>query len=190
MNPIAAQLSAAARLHAALADDAALQDAIARAAALWVRTLRDGGKILFVGNGGSAADAQHLAGELVGRFLKDRAPLAAMALTVNTSILTALANDFGGEYLFARQVAALGRPGDLLVALTTSGASPNILAALRAAREGGLQTMALTGRSGGPAADLCDLVLAVPSDETPRIQEAHILIGHILCERAEGEMFP
>ncbi len=157
---------------------------IAAAADLLVEALAAGGTLFFVGNGGSAADAQHLATELVGRFERDNR-LPAVALTTDTSTLTALANDFGFDEVFSRQVQALVRPGDALVALSTSGNSPSILAAARQARERGARVLGLAGHDGGQLAGLCDLCLVVPSTRTCRIQEAHITVGHILCELIE-----
>jgi D-sedoheptulose 7-phosphate isomerase len=149
--------------------------------------LAAGGKVLLCGNGGSAADCQHIAAELVGRFGRERRALAAIALTVDTSALTAIANDYSFDRVFARQVEALGRKGDALLAISTSGRSKNVLEALRAARGLGMRTLALTGEGGrGMEADLC---LAVPSRETPRVQECHILLGHVLCEIAESRLF-
>lgn len=150
-----------------------------------IAAIRGGGKVMFCGNGGSAADAQHLAAELEGRFLIDRAPLPAMALTVNTSSLTAIANDFGYDEVFARQVRGIGRHGDVLVGISTSGNSANVVAALQAAREGGIVTIGLVGAGGGRMEPLCDLCLKVPSAATPRIQEMHILVGHIVCDIVE-----
>ncbi|MDX2469515.1 MAG: D-sedoheptulose 7-phosphate isomerase, partial [SAR324 cluster bacterium] len=150
---------------------------------------KDNKKILFAGNGGSAADAQHLAAELVARFYFNRPALAAIALTTDTSILTAVGNDFGFEDIFSRQVEALGNQGDVFIGISTSGNSPNILKAFSVANEKGLFTVALTGQSGGKMKDVVDLCIQVPSDETPRIQEAHILIGHSLCEYLEGQLF-
>ncbi len=148
------------------------------------------GKVLFCGNGGSAADAQHLAAEFSGRFYRDRAPLFAEALHVNTSYLTAVANDFGYHEVYLRLVRAMGRTGDVLVCLSTSGDSPNIVAAARVASEIGMCTVALTGRDGGELAPLCTHAIKVPSADTPRIQEAHIMIGHIICEIVEARLFP
>lgn len=169
-----------------------LADQVGRAGELVVETLAGGGRVYLVGNGGSAADAQHLAAELVGRFETDNR-LPALALTTDTSLLTALANDFGFDQVFARQIEALAGPGDLLVALSTSGASANVLEAIRQARRQGLKVLGLAGRDGGPMKALCDLCLVVPEGRTCRIQEAHITLGHILCEiveaaRARGEI--
>ena len=147
--------------------------------------LRGGGKILWCGNGGSAADSQHLAAELVGRFRRERRGLASISLTTDTSILTCVANDFGYDSVFSRQVEAIGRPCDLLVALSTSGNSRNVVAALEAARSKGLTTVALTGKGGGKMAQLADHVLSVESTDTARIQEVHILAGHMLCDWVE-----
>jgi D-sedoheptulose 7-phosphate isomerase len=155
-------------------------------ARLFDATVRKGRTIFFCGNGGSAAEAQHLATELVGRFVHDRRALPALALTTDTSILTSVGNDYGFERVFARQIEALGRRGDLLVALTTSGRSPNIRAAVRAARERGLKVVGMTGAKGARFARQCDLCLIVPSRSTPRVQEVHLAVGHICCERAEA----
>lgn len=153
-------------------------EAVARRMA---EVLRRGGKLLFFGNGGSAADAQHLAGEFVNRFLRDRGPLAAVALTTDTSVLTSIGNDLGFDQVFARQVEALARPGDLVVAISTSGGSPNVLRGVEAARRLGCATVGLTGGSGGLLAKAVDEAFVVPSAETPRIQETHITLGHALC---------
>ncbi|CAK0751321.1 Phosphoheptose isomerase [Gammaproteobacteria bacterium] len=150
---------------------------------------RAGGKVLLAGNGGSAADAQHIAAELVGRFYFDRPALPAIALTTDTSILTAVGNDYGYEAVFARQVSALGRSGDLFIGISTSGRSPNILAALTEARRLGLITASLTGAGGQAMSAYCDHLLMVPSLSTPRIQEGHILLGHILCALVESHLF-
>ncbi|HOH84860.1 MAG TPA: SIS domain-containing protein, partial [Bacteroidales bacterium] len=148
-----------------------------------------GGCIYFCGNGGSAADAQHIAAELSGRFMLDRDPLDAEALHVNSSYLTSVANDYSFSEVYARLLRAKGRPGDMLIAISTSGNSPNIVRAVEAAKEAGLITAGLTGASGGQMKNLVDILINVPSDETPRIQEAHILIGHIFCQQVEEEMF-
>ncbi len=185
-DDIRAQLAASIRVKEAVA--ANLTPAIAQAAALWVDTLRRGGLIAFCGNGGSAADCQHLAGELVSRFRRDRPAYRGLALSTDTSILTAIGNDFGYERVFARQVEGLMRPGDLLVALSTSGTARNCVLAVEQARSMGVATMALTGASGGALKPLADLCLCVPSSDTPRIQEAHITIGHILCDLVEAEL--
>lgn len=152
--------------------------------------LRDGGKILAFGNGGSAADAQHLAAELVNRFRIDRAPLAGLALTTDSSALTAIGNDFGFERVFEKQVRALARPGDVALGITTSGTSPNVVLALRAAREAGCLCVGLTGASAGGLPEWCDYVFQVPSAETPRVQECHIAWVHALCDLLDTVLFP
>lgn len=161
--------------------------------AQWVesarKTLAGNGRIFFFGNGGSAADAQHLATELTVRYARNRPAMAALALTTDSSALTAIGNDLGFEHLFSRQIEALGRAGDLVVGISTSGMSPNCLAALNAARAGGMMTVGLLGKGGGAMAPLCDIPLIVPSDITGRIQEMHITLGHMFCEALEGE-FP
>ena len=161
---------------------------IEKAARVIISALRLGGKLLIFGNGGSAADSQHIAAELVGRFKKERRALAAIALTTDTSILTALGNDYGYDTIFARQVEALGREGDVAMGLSTSGNSKNVIEALKKARSAGVKTIGLTGTGGGAMKDLCDVLIAVDSKNTPRIQEAHTLISHILCELIEGEL--
>lgn len=149
------------------------------------KTILAGGKVLLAGNGGSAADAQHIAAELTGRFVKERKALPAIALTVDTSALTAISNDYGYERVFERQIEALALPKDLFIAISTSGSSPNILNALRAAKEIGCTTIGLSGRTGGQMNDLCDLNIVIPEENTARIQEMHILIGHILCKAVD-----
>ncbi len=162
---------------------------IAKVSELLVSALRQGGKVLLFGNGGSAADAQHIAAELVGRFAFDRPALPALALSVNSSCVTAIGNDRGFDQVFARQLEALARPGDVAVGISTSGNSANVLHAMSQAKEMGLQRVALTGRTGGRLKNSVDHCICVPSDDTPRIQECHILIGHILSELVEGELF-
>ena len=164
-------------------------EAVARAAELIIASLRAGGKVLIFGNGGSAADAQHIAAELVNRLNYDRPPIAAVALTTDTSILTSVGNDSSFDDLFERQVRALGRQGDAAIAISTSGNSPNVLRAVRAAREIGIKTVALAGRDGGKLAEMADLALVVTARSTQRIQETHITIGHILCELIEDALF-
>lgn len=146
------------------------------------------GRLLLCGNGGSAADAQHIAAEFSGRYLLERTPWDAIALHTNTSAVTAVGNDYGFENIFERQVRAHGRKGDIVLGISTSGQSPNIIKAFQSAREKGLQTIGLTGEGGGAMADLCHVLLAVPSKSTPRIQEMHILIGHILCQLVEEDV--
>lgn len=152
--------------------------------------LRRGNKIMLAGNGGSAADAQHIAAEFVSRLREDREPLAAIALTTDTSCLTAAANDYGFEKVFARQIRALGNKGDVLIAISTSGESPNILAALTAASERGVASFGLTGLTGGMMVGNCDLLLQVPSSRTQNIQEVHIMVGHTICAIAERSFLP
>ena len=151
------------------------------------KALKSGNKVLFCGNGGSAADAQHLAAELIGRFQKERRSLASVALTTDTSILTALANDYGYDEVFARQVEGLGRSGDVLIGISTSGNSANVVKAALKARDTGMHTIAFTGEGGGKLKDICDITFAVPSKVTARIQEMHIMVGHIICELVEEE---
>lgn len=162
---------------------------ICHVAEAWRDALRAGNKVIFFGNGGSAADAQHLECELAGRFYLDRRPLPAVALTVNSSSLTAIGNDYGFEQVFARQLEGIAQPGDVAVGISTSGTSPNVVRALQKARELGLVTISFTGRTGGLMRELCDVWLGVDSEETPRVQEGHILVGHIACEMVEREMF-
>lgn len=169
--------------------DTELIDRIALIVSQMVKTLKNGGKIHFCGNGGSAADAQHLAAELSGRFYFDREPLNAEALHCNTSYLTAVANDYGYDEVYARLLKGTARNGDLLVALSTSGNSANILKTCKVAREMGVFVVGMTGVSGGDLKKYSDILLNVPSSDTPRIQEAHIMLGHILCEHVEKEIF-
>ncbi len=169
--------------------DTALLATIERVGLLMAEALRSGHKIFFMGNGGSAADAQHLTAEFTGRYLRDRAPLAAIALNVNASSLTAIGNDYSFDLVFARQLQALGGDGDVAVGLSTSGNSTNVLRAMEAAREKRMLTVGLTGASGGQLKAAVDYCFCVPSDETPRIQEAHITVGHIFCEIIEDELF-
>ncbi len=173
--------------HAAVVERTrlALAEPFAALVGLCVRSLQNGGKILFFGNGGSAGDAQHLAAELTVRFKVNRKAIPAIALGADVCALTAIGNDFGFEELFARQIEALGRPGDVALAMTTSGKSPNILQALRTARRGQLVPAALSGKGGGDLVDLADPMLIVPSDVTARIQEMHLLVGQMLCEAIE-----
>jgi D-sedoheptulose 7-phosphate isomerase len=165
--------------------DPSVVGAVVRAADLIAGALRDGGKVLAFGNGGSAADATHFAAELVGRYLLERDGLPAISLSDNASALTAISNDYGYERVFARQVEALGRRGDVALGISTSGRSANVLAGLSAARGGGLATVALTGGDGGAMRDAAEVCIVVPSGETPRVQEGHTLVTHILCELVE-----
>lgn len=163
---------------------------VERTAQLIAAAFKANGKLLVFGNGGSAADAQHIAGELVNRFLQQRRALPAIALTTDGGVLTCIGNDTGFENIFARQIEALGTKGDVCLAISTSGTSPNVIAACEQARRHGMTVIGLLGRGGGTVAALCDLALIVPSDDTQRIQETHNLIGHIVCELIEGELFP
>ena len=161
---------------------------IGNAAMKMAQTLSNDGTLFWCGNGGSAADSQHLAAELVGRFKKDRKALRSIALTTDTSVLTCVANDYSYEDIFSRQIEALARGGDLLVAISTSGSSENVLQALKASKKLGVKTIALLGKDGGQAKEIADLAIVIPSDSTARIQESHILIGHILCDLIEQEL--
>jgi D-sedoheptulose 7-phosphate isomerase len=180
----------AAALMAALAENDGLVDTIGAAAETCAKAIQMGGKVLFAGNGGSAADAQHLAAELVGKLGRDRPALPAISLTTDTSNLTAIANDYGYDHVFERQVEALGQRGDVLIGISTSGNSANIIRALEAAGRQGLARVGLSGVSGGKMAGLCDHIICIPSDDTQKIQEGHIVVGHILCALLEGAMFP
>lgn len=155
-----------------------------------VRTYRSGGKVLWCGNGGSAADAQHLAAELSGRFYYDRAPLNSEALHVNTSYITAVANDYSYDMIYSRLVAAMGRKDDVLIGLSTSGNSANVINALIEARKRGMLTVGFTGATGGKMKEHCDILINIPSTDTPRIQECHMLLGHTVCELVESGLFP
>lgn len=182
-------LDASAEVKNEIRKDDAMIETIRSCTEAFLAAFIKGNKILFCGNGGSAADAQHLAAEFTGRFYKDRRALPAEALHVNTSYLTAVANDYGFENVYSRMIAGIGIPGDVLVALSTSGNSPNILNAITAAKEKNMFTIGFTGRSGGKMKEMCDLLIAVPSEDTPRIQECHIMIGHIICQLTEQEYF-
>ena len=186
---IDARLGAHLDTMARIRQDADLIAAIARGIDLMTACFRNGGRVYFCGNGGSAADAQHLAAEFSGRFYFDRPVLPADALHCNTSYLTAVGNDYGYEQVFARLISGLGRKGDILVGLSTSGNSANILRAFEVCREKGVTTIAMTGASGGRMKELADLLIIIPATDTPRIQEAHITVGHILCERVEDNIF-
>ena len=178
-----------ATLQAFAADPAATRAMLAMAAAI-AGAMRAGGKLLIAGNGGSAGDAQHIAGEFIARMMYDRAPLPAVALTTDSSVLTAAANDYGYEMVFERQVRGLGRPGDVFLGISTSGASPNVLRALEAARAGGLVTLGFTGQRPGPMGELCDLLLAAPHTGAALVQQVHITAAHVVCALVEREMFP
>ena len=195
MNADSAQSLAVARIRdctalmQSLSQSPAYLGAVVKVAEAMTECLRSGNKILFFGNGGSAADAQHLAAELSGRFLKERKSLSGWALTTNPSVLTAIGNDYSFDEVFARQVQGIGNPDDVAFAITTSGNSPNVLRAVNVARDMKLVTVGLTGRTGGKLQSVADHCICIPSDHTPRIQEAHILTGHILCELIEETLF-
>jgi D-sedoheptulose 7-phosphate isomerase len=185
LDLVKTSLREGAELRRALVRD--FSEVILEGTTLITTCLRNGGKVLFFGNGGSAADAQHMAAELVGRFVLERAGLPAIALTTDSSILTAVGNDYGFEQVFARQVQALGRSGDVAVAISTSGNSPNVLEGVKEAKKRNLKTIALTGKNGGALAKQSDLAIRIPSTSTARIQECHIAIGHLFCELVDAD---
>lgn len=189
-NFISSELDKSLSLFQALKSNAELAGTIEAIGAKGAEVVRNGGRILFAGNGGSAADAQHLAAELVGKLVYPRPAMPAIALTTDTSILTAVGNDFGYEQVFARQLEALGRRGDMLVAISTSGRSPNVVKAIETARDLGISTVGMTGGSGGDMAALVDYCVCIPSDETAKIQEGHITLGHIFCSLIERQIHP
>jgi D-sedoheptulose 7-phosphate isomerase len=183
------QITVTQQIMADMLNDSSLLARLEEAVTACVQSIRAGGKLLLAGNGGSAADAQHIAGEFVSRFAFDRPGLAAVALTTDTSILTAIGNDYGYEKLFSRQVQALGRPGDVFIGYSTSGRSANVLQAFEGARNAGLVCVGFTGNRGGLMRELCHHLLEVPSAETPKIQEGHLVLGHILCGLVERQIF-
>jgi D-sedoheptulose 7-phosphate isomerase len=185
LDPIGTHLKLSLAALERATQDAALLAAARKVAEVVIAALRSGNKLLIIGNGGSAADAQHIAAEIVGRYKQDRPAYAAIALTTDTSALTAIANDYGFEQVFARQVAGLGSRGDVLLALSTSGRSPNVLAALRTARDRGLITIGFTGSKGDTLGALCDHLLVAPSDDTPVIQQIHLAVAHGICDQIE-----
>lgn len=187
---ICERIQESARLLQQMSEDERLARHVAGIVDTCVAALNNGNKLLFMGNGGSAADAQHLAGELVSRFAYDRPGLPAFALTTDTSVMTAIGNDYGYDKLFARQVQAVGRPGDVLFGISTSGRSANVLAGLRMGREQGLVTVGMTGNQREQIVELVDHTIEIPSAQTPRIQEGHIVIGHLLCGLIEERIFP
>lgn len=189
MEDIRKQVEDSIRVMQALLTDDLLIKEISNSAEVCVEALKAGRKILIAGNGGSAADAQHMAGELVNRFMFERPGLSAIALTTDTSVLTSVSNDSGFEEVFSRQVEALGSEGDVLILISTSGRSMNILKAAETAHKKNVSVIGLTGRTGGRMDKYCDLLIKVPSDNTPRIQECHILIEHILCSIIENKIF-
>lgn len=187
MNNVEILRSALAEHHAVMAKLEPLLPQIAAVADVMHRCLKQGNKLLFMGNGGSAADSQHIAAEIVGRYKRERRGLPAIALTTDTSILTSVGNDYGFEFIFSRQVEALCVPGDVVFGISTSGNSANVVRAIETAKQIGAITVAMSGGSGGKLSQLCDHNLVMPSADTPRIQEAHIFIGHMLCELAEAD---
>ena len=186
---IVKQLNDASSLTNLMTQDTKLIASIEAAAKLCITPLKNNGKILLAGNGGSAADAQHIAGEFVSRFMFDRPPLKALALTIDTSILTAVGNDYGYEKVFSRQIETLGDKGDVFIVYPTSGKSKNILMALKEAKSKHLTCIGMTENHGGEFKDLCDLTIDIPSSETPHIQEGHLIAGHILCGLVEEAIF-
>ena len=190
MNPrISQSIEQSIAAKRAILDNPEFQSRIQQAAEMITESLRQGGKIHFCGNGGSAADAQHLAAELSGRFYFDRPPLNAEALHCNTSYLTAVGNDYGYDLIFSRLLRGTAKAGDVIVGISTSGNSKNILNAFEVAKEMGVKIIAMTGETGGAMKDYADILLNVPSKDTPRIQESHIMLGHIICELVETELF-
>lgn len=189
LERVSRSIEASIATHERLLGDADVLSAIATVSDIVTGALLQGRKVLLFGNGGSAADAQHIAAELVGRFNFDRPALPALALSVNTSCVTAIGNDFGFEQVFSRQIEALGAPGDVAIGLSTSGNSPNVLRALLAAKKKGLHAVGLTGSSGGKLKEAVDHCICVPSNETPRIQECHILVGHVVSQLVEETIF-
>ncbi|MGH7030464.1 MAG: D-sedoheptulose 7-phosphate isomerase [Stellaceae bacterium] len=190
MNPITSYLTQSRDAVQAAIDDPVFCNTIDAIVVLTADALGSGRKLLLAGNGGSAGDAQHIAGEFIGRLNYDRAPTAALALTTDSSVLTGVGNDYGYERVFERQILGLGAAGDVFMAISTSGRSPNILRAIDAARDKGLSVVGLTGRSGGEMAGRCDLCLHAPSDSTQLIQQIHIIAGHIICGLVEARLFP
>lgn len=186
---VAQSIEASVAIKQRLLDDSELISTVATIARMLVEAFQQGKKALLFGNGGSAADAQHIAAEFVGRFAFDRPALPALAISVNTSCVTAIGNDYGFDKVFARQIEALAAPGDVAIGISTSGNSPNVLAGIAAAGKSGLRTVALTGRSGGKLKQSAEYCVCAPTDETPRIQECHILIGHIVAELVEKAIF-
>lgn len=190
LEKIKSKIEASAKLKMSLLSNETLLNSVVNLTTEVIRAYRGGGKILWCGNGGSAADAQHLAAELTGRFYYDRPPLNSEALHVNTSYITAVANDYGYDHVYSRMVAAIGKRDDVLIGLSTSGNSPNVVNAFIEARKRGMFTVGFTGESGGELKPHCDLLINIPSKDTPRIQECHMLIGHTVCEMVEAAIFP
>lgn len=189
INYINDQLNESISVQKEILKNKSLLDVIERASVTCIESLKKGNKILLAGNGGSAADSQHIAGELVSRFAFDRPGLSAIALTTDTSIMTAIGNDYGYESLFSRQIQAVGNEGDIFIAYSTSGESPNILKAIKEAKINKLISIGMTGQTNGSMNKLCDFLIEIPSKETPKIQEGHLVVGHIICGIIEQEIF-
>jgi D-sedoheptulose 7-phosphate isomerase len=187
---IRGRIEASVKLKSSLLSNEGILSSLGKLVSEAVKCYKNGGKILWAGNGGSAADAQHLAAELTGRFYYDRPPLSSEALHVNTSYMTAVANDYSFDVVYSRLVQAMGKKGDMLIGLSTSGNSANVINALVKAKELGMITVGFTGETGGKMKPHCDYLINIPSTDTPRIQECHMLLGHTLCEMVEMEMFP
>lgn len=186
---IVAKIQESADVVAAILSDGKLHNTVISVVELCVSALQNGNKLLFMGNGGSAADSQHLAGEMVSRFAFERPGLPAFALTVDTSVLTSIGNDYGYEYLFSRQIEALAKPGDVIFGFSTSGRSPNILLGLEMARKMGVATVGMAGNQKARITEVVDYCIEIPSNSTPKIQEGHILVGHIICGLVEERLF-
>ncbi|WP_249344410.1 D-sedoheptulose 7-phosphate isomerase [Marinomonas sp. CT5] len=188
-NFIASQIEDSVRVKQGILESQEIMGTVEEACQVCLKAYQNGGKLLIAGNGGSAADAQHIAGELISRFYFDRPALPGIALTTDTSIITAIGNDYGYENLFSRQIEGNGKAGDVFLGISTSGNSPNILKGIEAAKDMGITTIGLTGQTGGKMADQCDLCIKIPSTSTPRVQESHIIIGHIICAYIEQVIF-
>lgn len=188
ISKIEARLNESIELHQKIVNDKTYTETIAKIARLVTDAVKSGSKVLLCGNGGSAADAQHIAAEFVNRFYINRAPYAAVALTTDTSIITSIANDFSYEEIFSKQVQAIGKKGDVLIAISTSGTAKNVNLAVKEAKEMGITSISFTGKDGGTLKDLCDINFIVPTNDTPRIQEIHITAAHIICEIMEAEL--
>lgn len=190
LNTLKSRIESSVKLKTSLLTNEILLNSVANLATEIIRSYRSGGKVLWCGNGGSAADAQHLAAELSGRFYYDRPPLNSEALHVNTSYLTAVANDYSYDVVYSRLVAAMGKSGDVLIGLSTSGNSGNVVNALIEGKKRGMLTVGFTGETGGKMKEHCDILINIPSTDTPRIQECHMLLGHTVCELVESSLFP
>lgn len=190
LSVLKSRIEASVKLKASLLENGAILNATTVLAEKIIAAYKNGNKVLWCGNGGSAADAQHLAAELSGRFYYDRPPLNSDALHVNTSYITAVANDYSYDLIYSRLIAAMGRPGDILIGLSTSGNSKNVINALIKAKENGMLRVGFTGETGGAMKEHCDILINIPSKDTPRIQECHMLLGHTVCELVESGLFP